>query len=367
MTTDNTAVDSNKTGQSPQHIKTIVCVIPHASDHQIGADNADSKAKNSGVVDDFLVQTAELALKFNARVILFSNVYSVAAELDTWLKGSLLKNMRETMIDKQIDYVAGQTHKLTQLLTHSQPKVGTTDASQIDATNSELVKSHVVWGKYLDEALTEHVNDQVFGQNTIDLVIKPSPHHFFATSFMRQPDEWRMIRMPEIPVVLIQERYQPIKRVLLAVDVTQPETPVDDEPANNEHSFAAIRTAQYWCSVLGAELHLMNAYPSATDLMAYAPAEWTVPDIQNTLAQQHRERLQAIAEQVNLPPSSVHVAEGHLAQGIQLVAQKINAQLLVVTSHCRSGVPGFFIGNSAETLLEHTQRNILVLKPVNAA
>ena len=106
----------------------------------------------------------------------------------------------------------------------------------------------------------------------------------------------------------------------------------------------------------------MNAYPSATDLMAYAPAEWTLPDIQSTLLKQHQERLQDLASKAGLLNPKCHLIEGHMAPAVNQVANDINAKMVVVSSRCRTGIEGFFMGNAVESLLETCQHNIFVIK-----
>ena len=213
------------------------------------------------------------------------------------------------------------------------------------------ITSKVVWKKHLDDAIEEE-----FKADEVDLVIKPSDHHFFAAALMRNPDEWRLIRLDQFPVYLLQVPIEVTTKVILAIDVSE-------ESSSNGHNLSAITQAKSWCDATGSELHLLNAFPSAADLMAFAPAEWTVPQIQETLEKQHRERLESLANQAGVPVAQIHVGEGQVAQAAQQKAEELGAGLLVITSRCRKGVPGFFIGNTAETFLEYTKMNVLVLKP----
>jgi universal stress protein E len=213
------------------------------------------------------------------------------------------------------------------------------------------VRHVAIWSKHLDEAL-----EQVFDDNLPDLVIQPSRHHLFAASMIRQPNEWRMIRLPKVPVLLQQQTGSLSGRVLLALDVGEVEV-------SQEMNQCIIRQVKKWCTATQSELHILNAFPSAADLMAFAPAEWTIPQIQSTLEDQHKERLRALAKETGVDPTCIHVGEGPVAQVISEFAERLGVSLVVLTSHCRRGVSGFFVGNTAEIVLEQTKLNLLVLKP----
>ena len=107
--------------------------------------------------------------------------------------------MRETMISQQQDYLDGLADQLRQ--------------------SSLETSTQVVWEKHEDQAILEHYADQ-----PIELILKPSAHHFFAASLFRQPEEWRLCRLPKRPLVLLQSPMhdlQPGDKLLLAVDVTE--------------------------------------------------------------------------------------------------------------------------------------------------
>lgn len=299
----------------------------------IPQDLSDLKDDHAEVIWQCITSTVELVTQFSGRLTLFSHVYSAGAMLDTWLQGTVLHNARE-------DLVRAQQAKLNEF------------AVKLKSKGVE-VKAKAVWGKHFDEAMESVLLDQM-----PDLIIQPSRHHLFAASVVRQPNEWRLIRYPGIPVLLQQKTTPLLGKVLLALDVGE----ADTDQKNNVN---LINQAQKWCQQTGSELHLLNAFPSAAELMAFAPAEWTIPQIQSTLEKQHRERLMNIAQKSGVKKECVHVGEGQVAQVIEACAKQHNIDLVAMASHCRSGVSGFFIGNTAEMVLEHTRLNMLVFKPTH--
>lgn len=294
-------------------------------------DLSELSEAHASVFSECIDAAAELASHYKSQIILFSHVYAAGASLDTWLQGTVLHNAREELVDAQ--------------------------QARLEALGAPLVARgfdvrHVaVWSKHLDDAL-----EQIFDDNLPDLVIQPSRHHLFAAAMIRQPSEWRMIRLPKVPVLLQQKTGSLSGRVLLALDVGEVE--ISQEVNQN-----IIRQVKKWCAATQSELHLLNAYPSAADLMAFAPAEWTIPQIQSTLEEQHKDRLRSLAEETGIDPTCIHVGEGPVAQVIGEFTERLGISLVALTSHCRRGVSGFFVGNTAETVLEQTKLNLLVLKP----
>ena len=59
----------------------------------------------------------------------------------------------------------------------------------------------------------------------------------------------------------------------------------------------------------------------------------------------------------------VHLHRGNSASVIRLVADRIDADLMVMGTVCRTGAAGFLIGNTAETVLAEVTCSILAMKP----
>ncbi len=65
---------------------------------------------------------------------------------------------------------------------------------------------------------------------------------------------------------------------------------------------------------------------------------------------------------INLKPQ-LHLIEGEPSDSIpELVATK-SIDLLVMGTVCRTGIPGFIIGNTAEEVLSQINCSVLTLKP----
>ena len=97
-----------------------------------------------------------------------------------------------------------------------------------------------------------------------------------------------------------------------------------------------------------------------------------VPDIElgNMLAwteKKHRDRLEELLGHysIDVDDSSVHLIKGEPAESIQQVAGQVSADLIILGTVGRSGIPGFFIGNTAEDVLQTTKASVMAVKPAN--
>ncbi len=68
----------------------------------------------------------------------------------------------------------------------------------------------------------------------------------------------------------------------------------------------------------------------------------------------------AVFDPVNI---NVHVIKGNAKLAIPEQAKLLGAALIVMGTVARTGIPGFFIGNTAETILNNIDCSVLALKP----
>jgi len=59
----------------------------------------------------------------------------------------------------------------------------------------------------------------------------------------------------------------------------------------------------------------------------------------------------------------VHLVKGNASKDIPLVATSLKADLIVMGTVARTGLPGLIIGNTAETILEQVTCSVLAIKP----
>jgi universal stress protein E len=58
-----------------------------------------------------------------------------------------------------------------------------------------------------------------------------------------------------------------------------------------------------------------------------------------------------------------HLVKGRASKEIPILARKIEADLVVMGTVARTGIPGFIMGNTAETILNQIECSVLAIKP----
>ena len=164
----------------------------------------------------------------------------------------------------------------------------------------------------------------------------------------------RLFRSCPAPVWAIHgEPTGPYKKVLAAVDPLFSVEP--DNRLNRRILDAALAVAL----LESAELHVVHAWGEAVEsrqlLKSYADEVQTAA----------RAALDALLEPYRdlAPNLHIHLVPGRPADAIHQLVKEQQMDLLVLGTLVRTGLEGFFIGNTAEELLGEVECSILALKP----
>lgn len=139
------------------------------------------------------------------------------------------------------------------------------------------------------------------------------------------------------------------KHILLPVDL------------GNESSWKkALPTAVEYCGAFGSTLHVMTVVPDFGTPMV---AQFFPPDHEKRMAEKARELLHRfVADRV---PDSVKVqhivAEGTIYKMIIEMAEKIDADLIVMASH-RPELEDYLLGPNAARVVRHSNKSVLVVR-----
>lgn len=195
-----------------------------------------------------------------------------------------------------------------------------------------------------------------------DLVIKcaEQPHGFFQRPF--GANDQHLIRKCPCPVWIDRpERARPYRKILAAVD------PVGDAGAQLDRLVLDLATS--FVAWEGSEVHVAHAWwlPGENQLrtagVQLPPGR--VAELLQGQRETHARALQALLADygMTLDAPQVHFAKGSPAALIAEVAAGLPADLIVLGSVGRTGVPGFFIGNTAESVIQSTTAPVLTVKP----
>ena len=190
-----------------------------------------------------------------------------------------------------------------------------------------------------------------------DYVFKPLRKHSLVRRSLFTSTDWNLIRMCPVPLLLVSQMNSILNTpVIAALDVG-----TRDE-SHQELNRIVLSQAQVVSRVISSEIHAVNACSipaaawgfSATDPVPYDTAR-------AQLAENYRELVE-ISEEFSIPEDRTLAREGTPSQVINAYSEEIGAGITVIGTIARSGLAGLFIGNTAETVLENSITDVLVVK-----
>ena len=145
------------------------------------------------------------------------------------------------------------------------------------------------------------------------------------------------------------------ERILAAVDLD----PTD--PERNSLDRKIMELAVSLAKLEASELHVVHAWK----LFAVPPGS---PEIwkqweETARIQVKRRFYQFLAKHPFCSNLEIHLVKGKPARAISRLASEKQIDLLVMGTVCRTGIRGFFIGNTAEGVLRRVDCSLLTVKP----
>jgi nucleotide-binding universal stress UspA family protein len=208
-----------------------------------------------------------------------------------------------------------------------------------------------------------------------DLVIKsPEPREWLDRLF--DSDDMHLLRKCPCPVWLIKPQApKAFRRILATVDVdaAYPAAEMDTRHALNRQvlelatslalsEFAELHIAHAWHAI--GESAMRGGFMQASEKKVTAYVEQVRRDRAhrlNTLMQEVTGNLGQDALDYLKPQT--HLVKGWARKEIPALAKRIDADLVVMGTVARTGISGFLMGNTAETILNQIDCSVLAIKP----
>ena len=206
-----------------------------------------------------------------------------------------------------------------------------------------------------------------------DLVVKPPEDPDWLDRIFGG-DDMHLLRKCPCPVWMVKTgKPHPYRRILAAVDVDEARPEVEARRAMNLQILAmagSLALAEF------AELHVVHAWEAIGE-STMRSALVRVPEAQITsyveqTHVQHRRALDALlqawrsergADAADYLKPQTHLVRGWPSKEIPAIARDLDVDLIVMGTVARAGVPGFFMGNTAETILGQIGCSVLAIKP----
>ena len=188
-----------------------------------------------------------------------------------------------------------------------------------------------------------------------DFVFKSVRQHAPLKRMFYTSTDWNLIRMCPTALLLVRDQGTVRgKPVIASVNID------DEDTEHQELNRIVLAQANALAEVLGAKVHLIYAYGPAVvmgdgaDPMAY--------QIAKDKHDAEFKKAKALASVNNVLASNTKLREGTPATIVTEYAEEISAGIIVLGTVARSGASGLFIGNTAESMLEKTHRDMFVIK-----
>ena len=170
-----------------------------------------------------------------------------------------------------------------------------------------------------------------------------------------------LMRKCPVPLLILKpSRAKRFQRILAAID---PDVTGDARDTLNE----TILELSLSLSVLEeAELHVVHAWKMLGESLLRGRIGMYASEVDRVVrdaGQQRRRAVLALMAKNSIHKCELHLIKGEAAEVIPRLATKLGVDLLVMGTVCRTGIPGFIIGNTADRVLDIVDCSVLVLKP----
>jgi len=306
-----------------QRFKNILCVI-------------DAEADQRWVLE----RAAALACNNQARLTVLTVLEPVPAVADI-----VPQNVERALAERFADHVAGLLRGIPEA---PAPQVKT------------------VFGRGYLEVIREVL------RHGYDLVLKPAVADANLKALLFGSDDMHLLRKCPCPVWLLKEGGRvPYRCILAAVDF-DPSQP--DEAVDFNRRILELAAAQALAE--SAELHVVHVWEATAEnvlrVWGSSSSEANIAEYVALERQRHElwlnELMTAAAdwlgqEAMNYLRPRLHLPRGNAGKEVPALAQELDADLIVMGTIGRSGIPGLLIGNTAETILHKVECAVLALKP----
>lgn len=196
-----------------------------------------------------------------------------------------------------------------------------------------------------------------------DLVVMAAEGSEGFKSLVFGSTSMRLMRKCPCPVWIIKPGHAgSYARILAAID------PHPDDTGMDQLNFDIMDLATSLARQNQSELHIVHAWEFTAHDLDTLRSEVT-EDLRNQMISDNerlrRKPLDRLLDQYALDdlPHQVHLVRGQPGAIIPKLAEEMEIDLIVMGTVCRTGLPGFIIGNTAELVLRQIECAILTLKP----
>ena len=213
-------------------------------------------------------------------------------------------------------------------------------------------------------------------RNAHDLVIK-CPETLDWLDRIFSSDDMHLLRKCPCPVWLVrQDIGESFDRILAAVDMDDnyPSKELETRQALNEmvmdlasslavSEFAQLHVAHAWDAIAESALRdgVFTQQPENKVIEYVAQVQQHYAFLLDTLMKEVSTKLGR--DVIDYIKPQIHMPKGSARKVIPVLAKQLEIDCIVMGTVARTGIPGIFMGNTAETILDQLQCSVLAIKP----
>jgi len=195
-----------------------------------------------------------------------------------------------------------------------------------------------------------------------DLVIMTAEGAGGAKSRLFGSTSKHLMRKCPVPLFVMKpSRRKHFHRILAAID---PQVTGD---ARDTLNVLILELAVSMSAREDADLHVVHAWTMFGEAMLRGRGGMFAEDVDRLVREESEKRrrvVQSLLAKHSIARFQLHLPKGDAADAVPRLVSKLEIDLLVMGTVCRTGIPGFLIGNTAERILDEVDCSVLVVKPV---
>lgn len=196
-----------------------------------------------------------------------------------------------------------------------------------------------------------------------DLLIKEADQGVERNGF--RAFDMQLLRKCPCPVWLCR----PISRSRSEIRVGVAIDPVNHERADLELTLEILRLGRSIADTCSRSLAVISCWEFEYEDFLFESPWSSIPQEEVRAAvdvarRQHLRELQRVLDQSSIGDSyEVHHMRGNPADSVPLQVEQLDLDILVMGTVGRTGIPGFFIGNTAENIVQKIRCTLVAMKP----
>ena len=221
-----------------------------------------------------------------------------------------------------------------------------------------VVLTSAVWDHPLHEGIVRHAVS-----SGADVVFKDTHHHSAVARALLTNTDWNLIRTCPTPLWLVKPNDVAARPVFVAAidPLNQHDKPaaLDDE---------ILQTSKYVSEQVDGNVHAFHSYDpriavATATANAYIPVSLPFDEIEQQMHEDHEKRFNEITSFHGIEDANAHLVAGLTHEELPLIAEKLQADVVVMGAVARNRWKRLFIGATAERTLEHLPCDLLIVKP----